>query len=489
VKNLTNIFLSGKVDKDIAVFSEIFKNDKMLRIRTCNLGDSNRKIAFIFFDGMIDSITLNESLIKSCITTKNVPANADINYILSKVLFTGEIKRSDRFDNMISSMENGDTAVILDGCTTGLIVDTKGWRTRGIEEPSDERVLQGPREGFDESALMNVAMIRRKLQTDDLCVEEMNIGSKSNTKIYICYLNSVAKEDVLKELKQRLEKIKIDGILDSNYIAEYIKDNRFSLFKTTGSTERPDTVAGRLLEGRVAIVVDGTPVVLTVPYLFCENFQSDEDYFVNFYVASLGRALRYISFFVSISIPAIFVSLCTFHIQLLPTPFMLTVTQQRNGVPFSSAAECLILIFMFAILKETGLRTPKSLGSALNIVGGIVIGQAAVEAKIISAAMLIVVSFAGVAGLMVPRLKGAVFYIRLFLVFAASFIGLYGVTAVLIALAFSLFNTKSFGEDYTFSLKNPSFSKLKDTIIRVPWTKMHCNDTTCKINIEGISDD
>jgi len=470
-KNTTNS-LSGKFNKDVSIFKDFLCNDKMLRIRTIKLGDTAKKMCFLFFDGMIDPITLNESLIKSCITKKNVPCNADVDYILDNVLFTGEIKTSNKIDEMISSMENGDTAVVIEGCTTGLIVDTKGWQTRSIEEPSDERVLQGPREGFDESAIINVALIRRKLQTDDLYVEEMCIGRRSNTKIYICYLDSLAKKEIVDELKKRINKIDIDGILDSNYIAENIRDKKFSLFKTTGSTERPDTVAGRLLEGRVALVVDGTPVVLTLPYLFCENFQSDEDYYINFQVASIKRLFRYLCFILSVTIPAVFIAITTFHIQLLPTALMLTVAEQRSGVPFSSVFECLLLVFVFEILKETGLRTPKSLGSALNIVGGLVIGQAAVEARIISAPMLIAVSLSGVAGLMIPRLKSAVFYIRLALIISAAIMGLFGMISVLMIFVFSLFDTESFGAQYCFSLENPSFLSLKDTMIRAPWTKM-----------------
>jgi len=438
---------------------------------------------------MVDSQNLNESLIKPCLEKKNVPTNADIKFILSNVIFSSEVKKTASFEEMLSSMENGDTAVLLDGEGVGLIADTKGWRTRGIEEPSDERVLQGPREGFDESAILNVAMLRRKLQTKDLYVEEMSIGKRSNTRVFICYLHSLAKESLVKELKHRLLKIDIDGVLDSNYLAEYIRDNKYSLFKTTGSTERPDTVAARLLEGRVALVVDGTPVVLTVPYLFCENFQSDEDYYINFTVASIRRLLRYLCFIISILLPAIYVSITTFHIQLLPTPLMLTVAQQRSGVPFSSVFECLLLLFVFEILKETGLRTPKGLGSALNIVGGLVIGEAAVEARIISAPMLIAVALSGVAGLMVPRLKSSVFYLRLTLVLASAVMGLYGVLALLLGYVFLLFGLKSFGEDYISSLVNPSFAKFKDTIIRVPWTKMTTRPTFAKDIVRSREND
>ncbi|MCQ2455133.1 MAG: spore germination protein [Clostridia bacterium] len=466
------LLVDESLEKNIELFKEIFKKDELLRIRVVNVGESKTKIAFLFFDGMVEGSSIDDSLVRPCVTSKDTPRQVDIDYILARVLYAGELSKTKKVSDILRAMLNGDTAVFLDGSFDALTVDTKGWRTRGIDEPSDERVLQGPREGFDEAAILNLAMIRRKLQTPDLCINSTTLGRRTKTAVYFVYLDSVANKKCLEEIKKRMEKIDIDGILDSNYIAELVRDNKTSLFKTTGSTERPDIVAARLLEGRIAVVVDGTPVVLTVPYLFSENFQSDEDYYLNFYIASIGRALRYICFFLSISIPAIFIALSTFHIQLLPTPFMLTVSELRSGVPFSSITECLALILVFEILKETGLRTPQSLGSALSIVGGLVVGQTAVEARIMSAPMLIVVSLAAVAGLMIPRLKGAVFYLRIILAIASAILGLYGFMIVFAVFVISVLSMKSVGVEYMLSLKSPNFQALKDTVIRAPWTKM-----------------
>ena len=263
-----------------------------------------------------------------------------------------------------------------------------------------------------------------------------------------------------------------DGVLDSNYLTEFIRDGKHSLFKTVGATERPDVAAARLLEGRIAVIVDGTPMVLTVPYLFGENFQSDEDYYVNFFVGSIGRFIRYLCFFLSTSIPAIFIALTTYHIGLLPTPFMLSLAELRSGVPFSSVTECLVLIIVFEILREAGTRTPQGLGSALSIVGGLVVGQAAVEAKIISAPMLIAVALAGVAELMIPRLKGAILYLRISFTLAASLMGLVGYMMLASAALVSVLGRSSMGVDYTVTLRNISLSGLKDTLIRAPWTFM-----------------
>ena len=333
------------------------------------------------------------------------------------------------------------------------------------------------------SALLNVAMIRRKLLTPDLCTEMVRIGRRSDTIVFICYLDSLADGAMVAELKRRLSKINIDGILDTNYIAELIRDKPRSLFKTSGTTERPDIVAARLLEGRIALIADGTPVVLTFPYLFSENFQSDEDYYLNYAIASVGRVLRYICFFLSVSIPAVFIAAATYHKELLPTSLALTVTQLRGGVPFPAFAECILLIFVFEILKETGVRMPQSLGHALSIVGGLVVGQAAVEARIISAPMLIIVALAGISGLMIPRLKGAVFYFRIIFVCLSALFGLYGYIAGFTLMLIHILQLSSLGVSSTASLNSADKRSLKDTFWRAPWKNMHTRPIFCRNSV------
>lgn len=472
VNDYKDTTLSGNIDIDIALFKSIFSRDAVLRTREVRIGDDVR-CCLIFMDGMINSAQLGETVVEALIETV-LPQDTkiDCDYISKNILFANEVTETSKLPDMLRAILYGDTLLIKSDSKSALTINTKGWRMRGINEPDNERVLQGPREGFDEAAMFNLAMIRRKLLTPDLCVEMMRIGRRSDTLVFVCYLGSLVDKSILKRLKQRLEKIDIDGILDSNYIAENIRDNRYSLFKTMGSTERPDIVAARLLEGRIAIVVDGTPVVLTLPYLFSENFQSDEDYYINFTLASFARFLRWICFFITVSVPGVFVALVTHHFELLPTHFALTVARLRTGVPIASAIECIALVFAFEILKEAGLRMSQNLGHALSVVGGLVVGQAAVEAGIISAPMLIAVAFSAIAGLMVPRLAGAVVYWRLFIVIACATLGIYGYLAAVSLFVIRVFSIKSFGIDYTEALKKPEFQTLKDTFFRAPWQYM-----------------
>lgn len=472
VNDYKDTHLSGNLDSDIALFKSIFNRDAVLRMREVLIGGTAR-CCLIYMDGMVNSAqqgeTVVEALVESVMPQDFTPS---CDYISKNILFANEVSETKNLPDMLRAILYGDTVLIAEKNKTALTINTKGWRARGIKEPDSERVLQGPREGFDEAAMFNLAMIRRKLLTPDLCIEMVRIGRRSDTPVFICYLGSLADKNTLKELKRRLEKIDIDGILDSNYIAENIRDCRHSLLKTTGSTERPDIVAARLLEGRIALVVDGTPVVLTLPYLFSENFQSDEDYYINFTLASLARILRWLCFFITVSVPGVFVALVTHHFDLLPTHFALTVSRLRAGVPIASVAECIALVFAFEILKEAGLRMPQNLGHALSVVGGLVVGQAAVEAGIISAPMLIAVAFSAIAGLMVPRLTSAVFYWRLIIVVCCAALGLYGYLAAVSVFVIRVFSIKSFGVDYTLSFARPDFQNLKDSFIRAPWSLM-----------------
>lgn len=474
IADYAEIRLSSNLEENIRFFKNIFKKDAVLRLRKIAVRSAcSYDCALFYMDGMIKAELLNESVIRPLITSKaERREDSLVGFISKQVLFAGETSVTDRVEDMLRSLLYGDTLLIVDGCTEAVTVNTKGWRTRGISEPEDERVLQGPREGFDEAALLNLAMIRRKLLTPDLCTELIRVGRRSDTPVFICYLDSLVNKRTLSELKKRINELDMDGILDSNYIAEQIRDHPRSLFKTCGTTERPDIVAARLLEGRIALVVDGTPVVMTVPYLFSENFQSDEDYYLNYAVSSVGRLLRFVCFFLSVSIPAVFIAATSYHKELLPTSLALTVAQLRGGVPFSAFWECILLIFVFEILKETGVRMPQSLGHALSIVGGLVVGQAAVEARIVSAPMLIIVALSGISGLMVPRLKGAVFYLRLIYVVLSALFGLYGYIAGITVTFIHILDLSSFGTSSTVSLDRASLQSLKDSLWRAPWGKM-----------------
>lgn len=463
--------LSDNFDDNMSYIKNIFKNDNILRIREFYI-NSKVKCALFFFDGMVNSGILNESVLEPLLEYNDEIVFPLEDLILNKIIFAAESSKTQNIEEMLRSLQYGDTLLIIDGSSYGITINTKGWRTRGINEPANENVYQGPREGFDEAIMLNMAMIRRKLPTPDLCVECLFVGKITDTRVFITYLDSTVNRKVLNIIKEKISKINIDGVLDANYISELICGKKLSLFKKLGTTERPDVVAAKLLEGRIAILVDGTPVVITAPYLFSENFQTDDDYYLNYIVAAIGRLLRYFCFFISISVPSIFLAIISHHKHLLPTPFFLTTAISREHVPFNAVIECIVLVFIFEILRETGLRTPQSMGHALSIVGGLVVGQAAVSANIISAPMLIVVALSGISGLMVQKLKGAVFYCRIMLIFLGNFFGLYGYFTGIFTILILIFSAKSVEIDSTERILFPNLQNLKDSLIRFPLYKM-----------------
>ncbi len=469
----SDAFIHKGLKENILLFNKIFKNDDVFRIREIDTNIcGNTKCALLFFDGMINTEITNESVIKPLLLAKGNSAENRCEHIKKRVLYANEVESTNCIRDILKAILYGDSALLIDQSEKAIIINTKGWRTRGVNEPTDERVLQGPREGFDESVMLNAALLRRKLPTPDLSIELITKGRKTDTKMFLCYLDSIADKGMVKEIKRRIAKIDIDGILDSNYINEQIKSHRNSLFKTCGTTERPDIVAAKLLEGRVALIVDGSPVVLTMPYIFCESFQSDDDYYLNYWYAAIGRVLRYISFFLAISVPAVYSALCIYHPYLLPTALATSIAGARSGIPFPTYVECFLLIFVFEILRETGIRMQQSMGHALSIVGGLVVGQSAVEAGFVSAPMLIAVALSGICGLMVPKLKGVIFYSRVGLTVFATLFGLFGYFVGVLLLLVRIFSLDSFFIPYTLSLSSLSGQSLKDTLLRAPWWKM-----------------
>lgn len=467
--------LSHKLESNIKIFDEIFCDDDTLIKRSVeNQINSKIRGCILFFEGMADKEVINENIIQPFVQNSLLKSEDNLlDRIKFQVMIAHNIEKTTDMNKIINSIYNGDSIFLLEGFSEALIILTKGWETRSIEEPETERVLRGPREGFTESLLINLSLIKRKLRTPDLKIKSRIIGERSHTKICVCYIKGIANPKVLEELNRRLDAIKIDGVMDSGYIQEFIRDFPYTPFKTVGSTERPDIIAGKLLEGRIAIVVDGTPVVVTVPHIFIEYFQSNDDYYINYYFSSIGRVIRILGFTLTISVPAIYVALTTYHQELIPTPLILNIAAAREGVPLPTIFEVFSMLLVFEILRETGLRMPMFMGQALSIVGVLVIGQAAVDARFVSAPMVIVVAFTGITGLMITRLNGPVIVVRGIFLLLAGVLGLYGYIFGVAGLLIHLFQMRTFGIPYMYKLMflNPK-EDIKDTIIRAPWWYM-----------------
>ncbi|PIC87098.1 spore germination protein [Sporosarcina sp. P20a] len=452
-------------------------------IREIRIGKGGSVKAGIFYtDGLTDTPALQNFIMESLmldikgtpLEKKLTPEHNLLTVLKDFAMTVGEITDLTNFDDLFTSLLSGDTILLIDGHSEGLVIGNKHWVERGITEPASQTVVRGPREGFSENLRVNTALVRRKLKDPNLWMESKVIGTRTKTNVAIMYINGVANDKIVNEVRLRLDRIDIDGILESGNIEGFIEDSTYSPFPTVFNTERPDTVAAALLEGRIAILVDGTPFVLIVPALFVQFFQSPEDYYVHTGIGSLIRALRFLSFVIALLVPAFFIAITTFHQSMLPPALLISLAAQREGVPFPTFIEALIMEITFEILREAGIRMPRSIGSAMSIVGAFVIGTAAVEAGIISAAMVIVVSITAISSFVSPTYNLAI-SVRIlrfgFMALAASF-GLYGIAIGLVALILHLCSLRSFGIPYMSPLAPFNVSDQKDTLIVVPIWKM-----------------
>ncbi len=459
--------------------------DKNLELLTAALGDScDLKIhpfrfgpedclsgALAFIDGLVDNALLTEAILRPIKSWspegRELPEGRKLMDELSRsVLCTGEVKSISRVSELISSCLSGETVVLIHGSGTAIAAGTKGWEGRSVTEPQSETVVRGPREGFTENLRTNTALIRRKIKNSQLRVEQLKAGRKTQTDVALLYLSGVASSQVIDAVKYRISNLEVDSVLESGYIEEYIEDAPFSPFSTVGHSEKPDVIASRILEGRVAILVDGTPFVLTAPMLFVESFQTAEDYYNRPLYSSMMRILRFIAYFITIFAPSIYVALTAFHQELIPTTLLFTIANAREGTPFPVFIETLIMVFAFEILYEAGIRMPRPVGQAISIVGALVMGDAAVSAGLVGAPVVIAVAFTAVASFLVPAQNDSASLLRVAMMALAAFAGLYGVSMGFLLLLLHLGSLNSFGVPYFDGFAWTS--NLQDSMVRVP---------------------
>jgi len=395
--------LSPNLESNLQLLKDTMGTSSDIVYHQFNLGtNGSPQAALIMVDGLVDKPTVNNFIIKPLIQENNILPPFDLATIERSLISVSGIKQVTTFNDVIDNCLAGDTILLVNGYQDALVISTRGWKDRGIKEPDTEAVVRGPKEGFTETLRTNTAMIRRKVKNPNLTFETFTLGQRTKTDVCVAYIKEIAKPELIEEIKKRLESIKTDAILESGYIEQFIEDAPFSPFSTIGNTERPDVVAGKLLEGRAAILVDGTPTTLTVPLLFIESFQSAEDYYSRPYYVSVVRSLRFLSFPISILAPSFYVATTTFHQELIPTPLLITMAAAREGTPFPAVLEAILMGVAFEILREAGIRLPRPVGTAISIVGALVIGEAAVTAGLVSAPLIIVVALTAIASFVVP---------------------------------------------------------------------------------------
>lgn len=467
--------LSSDLEENIKVIKDSLSHSSDLVIRKLTLDNNNhKKAALIFIDGMSNHKTINECILNPLMSLQ-FPYQGEKDYLqhIKNNITIDCIQEIETLQEVFDYCLAGDTVLIFDKARKALSLNTKGWESRGITEPQTEAVVRGPREGFTETLRSNTALLRRKIKDPNLVMESLSLGEVTKTTVTIAYIKGIANPKLITEIKSRLIRIKTDAILESGYIEEFIEDNPFSPFATIANSEKPDVIAGKLLEGRAAIFVDGTPFVLTMPMLFIESFQSAEDYYSRPYYTSIIRSLRFLSFFISIISPATYVALTTFHQELIPTTLLITMAAAREGIPFPAVLEVLGMGVVFEILREAGVRLPRPVGQTVSIVGALVLGDAAVSAGIVSAPVVIVIALTAISSFVIPAQGDVASILRLTLTVSAGIMGGFGVVFVLLAVLIHLCSLRSFGVPYFSPLEHFSPRDLKDVFVRFPLWAMN----------------
>ncbi|UOF89587.1 spore germination protein [Fodinisporobacter ferrooxydans] len=432
-------------------------------------------------DGLADTSHFDDNVLKSLMLSPGVAAQMDqqppytAEELMMRFIPMGQSKIMKTMSEAIDHVLTGDTVVFFNGYDQAIAISAKKWEHRAPEEPSTEAVVRGPREGFVESIRTNTALLRRRIRTVDFKIESLKVGRVTKTDVALAYIEGIVTDSVVDELRTRLERIDIDGVIDSGYIVEFIEDQPLSPFPQIQSTERPDTVTACLLEGRCVILIDGSPFTLIAPVNIWGSLQANEDYYQRFLAATIIRWIRYIFTLMALLLPSMYIAITTFHQEMLPTNLLLSLAAAREASPFPALVEAFIMEITFEALREAGVRLPKAVGQAVSIVGALVIGQAAVQAGIVSSPMVIIVSVTGIANFTIPRYEFAlgIRILRFPLMILAGTFGLYGIVIGLIAIIGHICALRSVGVPYAAPLAPFSIKGLKDTLLRAPWYSMN----------------
>lgn len=478
--------LSPELESNLNHIRRTLGNSTDIVIREIPLDEGEKHyMAVVYTDGLADQKIISESIMSAVADIAKSRARENTGYgrpleaqkVLEEISFISkEIQYITNYKTLFHSLLSGDAIVLVDGLDRGIAAGARGWKDRGVMETSAENVVRGPRESFTEALRTNTALIRRKIKDPHLWIETKQIGRITQTDVVMMYIDGIANEKIVGEVRTRLERIDVDSILESGYIEELVQDKTLTPFPTIYNTERPDVVAAELLEGKIAIIVDGTPFVLIVPALFVSFLHAAEDYYQRADISSFLRVLRYLSIFISLLGPSLYVAITTFHHEMLPTRLLFGIAGQREQIPFPAFVEAVLMEMTFEILREAGVRLPKNIGSAISIVGTLVIGQAAVEAGIISPAMVIVVAITAISSFVVPSFNMSIAFrmLRFPLMALAGSFGLFGILVGIIAIILHLCSLRSFGIPYMSPFAPLIPEGQKDSILRLPhWMLMN----------------
>ncbi len=432
-------------------------------------------MCLVYIDNITNSVAIEESILTNLMNRSDMhgDGNEFIDRSLLEVVSVKDVKKIYTFQEVVNAILSGDTVILCDEADSALQASTKGFPTRGVGSVKTEVSVLGPKDAFNESIAVNIVLIRRRIKNTKLKLKRMKIGTGTKTDIAVMYMEGIVNNEILKNVEKSLENVDIDGVYDSGYIEQLIEKEFTSPFPQIQITERPDKTASSLMEGRIAVVVDNSPYVILLPAPLNEFFQSADDYYERWEIMSFIRFMRYVGAFLAISLPGLFIALAVYNPSVLPVSLALKIAGSRQNIPFPTAAEMLVMEIAFELLIEAGIRLPSPVSSTIGIAGGIIIGQAAVEAGIVSPMIIIISALTAICTYVIPNtsVTAGIRIFKYIIIFTSSFFGLFGFWIGILLLLIHLSSIKTFGIPYLYpfcSASENGYSDLKDSIFRLP---------------------
>ncbi len=463
----TPLSVSLKINLD--TLRTLFDVSADLVVREIQIAGYNGAVVSI--EGMVDRHATADAVILPLVRLNGSfsTPHALMTHIKDNVLGIVDILEAPTVEQLCDLIVSGFAAVLIDGVEYATLGGMQAFMIRSISEPSTEVSVRGSREGFTEALRINMSMIRRRLKTPQLTFEMLTVGSTSRTAVCLCYLRDRVSRKLLKDVRRRIRECPLEIVLESGYLQPFLEGNRHSIFTGVDTTERPDTLCGKMAEGRIGVLVDGTPFSLVIPYLFVEHFQTMDDYAQHPLYASFIRIIKYVAFFISLFLPGLYVAVGTHHAEMLPSVLLLSFINSNRSTPFPLTIEALLIHFVFEIMREAGLRFPKSVGHAVSIVGALVIGESAVRAGLVGAPMVIIVALTSISAFVIPSLYGSIATLRFVFILLGGILGIYGVLLGGLLLLCHICSLNIHSIPYTAPITPFSLKAMRDVFIRSDW--------------------
>lgn len=464
------------------IFAEISDNKNKLKkdftdcsdflLRECIVG--GRKCIVCVLDGMINSLQLSQMIMRPILSYKfdNDAPYSVYETIKQRVVSSLEMNEAENFEDAYFFLFSGFAVVFVDGMQKCLVMGIQGFEKRKTGEPTNEPNIKGAKECFTETLNDNKAMLHRRIKSPSLKIKQFKIGNQIKTSVAVCYLESAVDMRLVADVESRILSAPIDEVCDYGEIAAFLDSGIKSYFTAVGNTERPDTLCSKLSEGRVAVLVDGSPYAMYVPYLFTDSFSTVDDYNNRPFYATFNRLLKYFSFVISVILPGFYVAVGTYHQELLPPSLMYTVAAAEASTPFSLMQEAVMVLILYEIMREAGLRLPKAIGHAVSIIGALVIGDAVVNAGLVGTPMLVVVAVTAIASYVIYPLYESISVLRIIFILLGGFTGIYGVMLGVCTLCVNITSLNPYGVPYSSPISPLSKKNAADVFYRADWKKL-----------------